>query len=468
VSITPELAQAGLHFLLELTRDGEQVQIRSTLPVTVLGAAHCTDQGWEPLQHGRTLTVREAGENVYRLFLPADVGEQRVALMEGSLYSSSAGKRPRPLGRLAGIGAPLVVRRAPYNCPDDICQLADAVVDHGVVRFVEPSGSAGAFHLRLTRPIRPSEGHQAVCWRIGQEVELLGSERVEALEESRSWRIRCAARECVDRTVVAIAYQGTWQGSGWACGLKQLLSDIVQNTISPRQTAALIRWCHLPLLWTTGPGQPSVFESFVRAHVSDVLAVWLFDLGLDGLGLVFDETAESSRAAWAALRSLFDSWQPSWDQLEAIIELFAQVNPAQPLRALTYRLLPLDPLLAGKLVLAWLRANGPPSSCRTTAALYARLLIRTAAGLSDRASEQEVRQRQIDALEQAAQTMRVDSRSAVDPNFVKEGIADPGVNALQNGTLKRMQAINLAVALQVGSFRHYLGLRVLEKVVGLL
>ena len=91
-----------------------------------------------------------------------------------------------------------------------------------------------------------------------------------------------------------------------------------------------------------------------------------------------------------------------------------------------------------------------------------------AADLPGGASDNQVLQRQTDALEQAAQTMRVDARSVIDANFVKAGIADPAVNALSSGSLNKVDADNLAVALQVGSFRHYLGLRVLGRVADLL
>ncbi len=155
--------------------------------------------------------------------------------------------------------------------------------------------------------------------------------------------------------------------------------------------------------------------------------------------------------------------------MESIINLFAQVNSAEPLRALTYYLLPFYPLLAGKLILAQLKGHGPPRSARVSAPQYARLLLRCAADLPSTASDYQVRQRQTDALGQAAQTMRVDSRSAIDPNFVKEGIADFALDILQSGALKRVKTNNnLAVALQVGSFRQYLGMRVLEEIVSLL
>ncbi len=468
VTVTPELALAGLHFLIGLACDNEHVQIRSTLKVTILGAAQCTEQGWEPLRPTGTLTVREARDNVYRLFLPADLGDQKVALMEGSLHLNSLGRRPRPLGRLSGIGAPLVVRRAPYNCPDDLCQLADAVVDHGIVRYLEFTGKEAAYHLRLTRPIQPGPGHQVVCWFVSQGLELVEHEQIGAPEEGRVWRVACTRQENADRAVIAIAYQGCWRGSGWLCGLKKLLSAVEQNSTSPRQTAAMIRWCHLPVLQTPDGGQRPVLEAFAQTYAADVLAAWLFDNGLDGSGLLFDKSAESDRAAQAALRTLFDGWQPPPDQLQAIVGLFGQDNPVQPLGLLSHYLLPVDPLLTGRVVLAWLKAHGPPQTSRATAAQYVRLLLRDAADLPSGASDYQVRQRQTDALEQAAQTMRADSISAVDPNFVKEGIADPAVNALQNGGLNRVKAVNLAVALQVGSFRHYLGLRVLDKVAGLL
>lgn len=469
VTVTPELALAGLHFLIGLACGNQQAQIRSTLKVTIVGAAQCTEQGWEPLRPAGTLTVREARDNVYRLFLPPDLADRKVALMEGSVHSNSLGKRPRPLGTLAGSGAPLVLRKSPYNCPDDLCQLAGAVVDHGIVRYVEFTGKEAAYQVCLTRPVQPGPGHQAVCWFVGQGVELVDHERIDTLEEARVWRVPCARQENADRAIIAIAYRGTWRGSGWLCALEKLLPAVEQSSTSPRQTAAMVRWCRLPILRTPDGGKHPIFEAFVRAHAADVLAAWLDvlaawrdDNGLDGLGLFFDKSAENDRASQAALRTLFEGWQPPPDQLQAIIDLFAQVNPAQPLDMLRHCLLPVDPLLSGRLVLAWLKAHGSPALGGKTAAHYVRSLLLAAADLLPNASDFQVLQRQTDALEQAANTMRLD------PNFLKQGIADPAVRALPHGSLSRVEAVNLAVALQVGSFRHYLGLRVLHRVADLL
>jgi hypothetical protein len=488
VTITPELALNGLHFLLGLEYGNQQVQVRRTLDVEILGAAECTERGWEPVQTDQPLTVHEASAHVYRLFVPASVREQKVALMEGPLYCSSVGKRPQPLGKLGGIGAPLVVRRAPYNDSVDIYRLADAVIDHGIVRYVECPGGDQAYQVSLSRPIFPGPEHRVVFWSFRRGIGMVESNRIEIIDEGRIWRIPWAARDSAEPAVVAVAYQGSWRGSGWTCALDQLLPDAGRNAADPaetatllplylaavmgeatgspvdaRQTAGLLRWCHFPLLLCSWElGHRPLFEPFVRRHVADFLAVWLFDKGLEGLGLNFDDDADHYRANWAALRALFEGWQPSSDELEAIIlELFAKEKPAEPLLVLTRRLLPQDPLLAGKLVLPWLKTHGPPPSVQTTAADYLRMLRRMAAGLPSNALDAQVYQRQDEVLMQAAQTMGVDSNFAY-------ATAERAVNVLQTSTLKEMDAINLAVALQVGSFRHYLGLRVLEKVASLL
>ncbi len=465
--ITPEIALAGLHFVLGLVRGDQRARVRSTLDLNIVGAAKRADLGWEKLPH--TLTVREGRENVYRLFLPADVCDQKVALMEGSLYSGLVGKRPGPLGRLAGIGAPLVVRTAPYY-GEDLCRLADAVVDHGTVHSVEPAESDCALNVRLIRPIHPGKGHQLICWIPGQGVEFLGGESIDSHDEGRVWRFPCTAPDTLTRAIGAIAYQGIWRGSGWCSGLDEILGEIEQGTMDARQTSALVRWCHLPLLQPSEIGRRPVLETFFRKHAADVLAVWLFDRGLEVLGLRFDDDADHSRAAWAGLRALFGNWQPSADHVQAIISLFQrEVENRESLVTITKLLLPQDPLLAGRLIFAHLKAKSVTPSDRKMASQYVPGLLREAADLPAGASEKQVRERQMGALDQAAETMmRVDAKSGVDSNFVKVGIADPAVNALQNGDLKPREAENLAVALQFASFRQYLGMRVLEKVATLI
>ena len=84
--------------------------------------------------------------------------------------------------------------------------------------------------------------------------------------------------------------------------------------------------------------------------------MWLFDSGLSGLDLSFEETPERRDADWSGLRRIYGDWRPNQDQLASILTLFRQVRPKDPLGALVEWLLPEDPLLAGRIL--WLARSG--------------------------------------------------------------------------------------------------------------
>src|SRR5262249_47378670 len=149
-------------------------------------------------------------------------------------------------------------------------------------------------------------------------------------------------------------------------------------------------------------GHP-LFQTFARAHTADVLAAWLFDLGLEGLDLKFDDDIDYARATWAALRNVFDEWQIPTDQLNGIFELFSQVRQSDlACNVICKALLPLDPLLAGKLIGAWLNRQRSLGTKPSDLKQYVvGCLLPLAAELPSGASENQIRQRRTDALEEA-------------------------------------------------------------------
>src|SRR5262249_16336296 len=178
-----------------------------------------------PLRASEMLTVREARDNVYRFFIPADVALKKVALLEGSVYADSVGRRPRPIGKLSGIGAPLVIRRAPYNCPDDICTLADAVVDQGIIEELRYDERAACCEIEVSKPIHPGPGRRGVSWIVDGAVEVLGNECIAPAEGGRVWRLTRLSSENLEKGILGIAYQGSWRGTAWLCDLAQVFSS---------------------------------------------------------------------------------------------------------------------------------------------------------------------------------------------------------------------------------------------------
>ena len=458
VPVTTESALSGWRFRIGLRKSSVSAQIERDSNPPVLGAAQLTEDGWCPLDPDRPLSVRQARNVPVRLMLPPDMNRARPALFEGDVFHRRLGQTARPLGMLAGTGAPLVLRDRPYNCTEDVLQLASGAIDFGVLHRLEFDPPSGRYRLWLHNAIEPGPNHTVVCWSARQGVRQVPASDIHARDEGLLWEVCCPWHDDPEPVICAVAYEGGRRGFAWMGHWDRFFSPPTAS--APPQdalrAAALIRWHRLPVLLPDRRTRQPLFQNFARRFPAEVLSVWLFDSGLSGLDLSFEETPERRDADWSGLRRIYGDWRPDQDQLASILTLFRQVRPKDPLGALVEWLLPEDPLLAGRIL--WLARSG-----------VARQRLREWRGALAGCPVKDalLRQKEIDACEEAAGTMRTDARCNLDPVFVKS-VVDKALTALRDRRLTPSAANNLAVASGVGSFRHYLGLRVLSELERLL
>jgi hypothetical protein len=109
----------------------------------------------------------------------------------------------------------------------------------------------------------------------------------------------------------------------------------------------------------------------------------------------------------------------------------------------------------GRVVYSWFRNISPSSYGKNPPLAQVRTLQHQIAGLPEKASHNDLRNRQEEVLTQVAGVMQVDR------NFLERGIVRKAVDTLTGSTLLPLDAANLGIALGVAPFREYLGLRVL-------
>jgi hypothetical protein len=69
-----------------------------------------------------------------------------------------------------------------------------------------------------------------------------------------------------------------------------------------------------------------------------------------------------------------------------------------------------------------------------------------------------------DLLLRAAESMKAGPQATADEHFVQHAIINPAIQTLRGSALTAVERTNLAVALQVASFRQYLAMCVLNDV----
>jgi hypothetical protein len=461
IAITPEIAQAGCTLVIgiRVTEASGRVQhyrIERKLDLDVVGAAQLAADGWRPLDPGLPMAARDGRDMAYRLFLPRTVKERRVALMEGPIFARWVGTNSAPFGRLAGLGAALVIREQPYNCVGQLVKIASAVTDGGIITRAVRDVSASVLKIELAKPLTPAPEHHVIWWAPSShfETERFGRTEIVINQDSACW---CIPLPSADREVhgfAAISFRGQWIGTGWTEDPADLLAEF-RNMPSPLVLAALTRWCRLPVLIRNRPQEAPVISEFAREHAAEYLTAWLTSRGLPEFLHATDSFERREQEA-AALRELFLPWVPDTHHVERIVRLLGEHNPNYPFEETVRMLAETLPLLTGHLMLRWFKEIKPLS--RGSAKGYVDQL-RHFAGIQPVRSDGEK-----DPLELTASTMRVDPRSNADAYFVKHAIVDPVIRALHGEALTRQQTNDLLAALQIGSVRQYLATRIFDEV----
>ena len=463
VTLTPELALSGFRFRIGLRRDERTAIIDCKTDVPVAGALQLRESGWKPLARGRWISTDEARSVPCRIFIPSiwdeETGptEPRAVLMEGAAYRSVARERTHPLGRFSGTGGSLRLQRSSYNSSEASVQLCAGLINFGVVQRLQFERKTNSLRIVLHQPLVPGEHHRVVLWSADSGVEVMERTTITAEVNQDFWEVPNPWEGEPTSVVAALSFDGLRMGFGWTGRFPDHFCRLTGEThpIEPLAHAALVRWFRLPALLETKSSE-TILGDFAERYPQELIAAWFFDDGLDALGLRHDDSADHREADRSVLRTLLIDWKPDQEATRPILARLKVNNPKNPLTELIDTLLPHDPLLVGNM----LKQVWP---CRTQCergrlrAWRSRMV-----GIDCVRGDQLLYQKQCEALLNAARTMRVDPRTRLHENFVK-GVADTAIEGFKGQRIRDFQVDNLATALEVGSFRQYLGMRVLEE-----
>jgi len=472
VTLTPEIALLGFRFRIGLRRDERTTIIDCKADVPVAGALQLRESGWKPLAHNRWISTNEARSVPCRIFIPSvwdeETGptEPRAVLMEGAAYRSVARERTHPLGRFSGTGGPLRLQRSPYNSSEASVPLCAALINFGVVQRLQFERKRNSLRIVLHQPLVPGELHRVVLWSADSGVEVMERTTITAEVSQDFWEVPNPWEGEPTSVVAAVSFDGLRLGFGWMGRFQDQIYRLPgeAHPIEPLAHAALIRWFQLPALLETKPSE-TILAGFAERHPQELIAAWFFDDGLDPFGLRHDHSTDRREADRSVLRTLLIDWKPDQEATRSILTRLKVNNPKDPLTELIDTLLPHDPLLVGSM----LKQVWPRRTQRERGRLQewrGRMV-----GIDCVRGDQLLYQKQCEALLNAARTMRVDPRTGLHENFVK-GVADTAIEAFKGERIRDsqvddlcrdFQVDNLATALEVGSFRQYLGMRVLEE-----
>jgi hypothetical protein len=433
--LTPAVASEPAVSLV-LRSNGRLVRLRRRIPLEISGVGRLTEHGWIAVNPDEPLTTNAGDSSLYRIFLPSHwVGGQfnDLALVEGSTFARRLTRPVRPLGSLGGFGAPLAVRKGPYNSEGDVLLISSRVVKPGIVQRVEFANEE--IKITLRRRIIPDNNYSVCLWYFPEEPVFVD---VGVLSVSAStWTLRNAATA---ETIIAIAYNGTRIGAWWPQVFPPPGAD---SPLPVALLAALLRWMHLPLLDTVFR---ATLTAWIQCSPVAFLAGWLLEQDLPGNLNVTPVSEE-----WlSVVRQYFSNWEPTETQAKAFIALF-DARPPHPLIHATQALLRVDPVLMARL----LRHILPTG--RTDRRDYILTLREAVAGFPQNLSAVQSDNRMKQLRDEAARLMQVNS------GFVESGLVRPAITSIHGGTVCERDRRNLDVAMGVAAFREYLAVRILTE-----
>lgn len=444
--ITPESDASNLEIRLGLQKNGQRCSIQRPVKLKVVGAAHLTAEGWQSLHKHRRLTVEQAKRDLFKLVVPTNWGTQalnlnQLFLFEGDGVSHRTPRRIGALGELHGWGAPLRVRQMfNFSAAARSLWVAGSVVNTGVVEDAIceslPNGTARLIRLRLHQRIKPDNQYEVFWWDAGGRLIRLTPKTSDTAEDAWWW-VCDLPEDCTEPLAVAVAFAGARQGAWWPerRWVQALPELTAQNA---EQTAALIRWFHLPLL---EQGAQPVVRPLLYQHTVAFLRAWLLDEALpDGL-----EAPICDEAWLSVLRTLLREWQPDAESarhtLLALTETDSDEELSDYMIDAAKRLVSVDPLLLAKVLRVWRHPQ------RHT--LLEQLRQHFSGGRN---------------ITQAKQSLL--AAAAADLNlaqpFITQGILARAATALTQPNLEPVHENNLALAVRHTSLRRLLTLHLLQ------
>lgn len=343
----PEALNRGLlRVVLGMRRGNEFYRKNLSLGTVVLGGYLDTTQGPRTLRRDVVLDVDGAVALRFAL-LPKDnttiyAGKRysRWVLMEGERAVDRLTVNGRALVEtLAGLGAPLTLRRDPFTNGTVKIEMARQVRQTGIVASVA-DGPEGWLHVRLRHPLEPDTRHRFILWMAD------GSQRniVPSATAPDTWSIPGLAG-LPGVVALAVTFGETRLGGAWPTAWHEALPAAFARSAS--EAAGLLRWFGCPILGDTAR---ETVRSVLLTHLSACLALWLPPQG----------TSPTSTEAvwWSAVAELLGDTR--LDELPLPTLLGDQQNEA--LVDIASPLLRLDPVLGARLVYAWTEMVGRTST----------------------------------------------------------------------------------------------------------
>ncbi|GFO67485.1 hypothetical protein GMLC_10640 [Geomonas limicola] len=264
------LPARGVLFALE---GGELRRITVEIVSTFSGVALETAGGWITPDPRRILD--KADLQARRLLaIPHESEVKEWAYTEGERFLGRPSSVGDQIGQeLVGLGAPLCLRKGPYNATEKPIEISRAVIDSGVLgpaRRIERGWS-----IALRQDLDLSDDFQLHAWYPEDSLPVvIGRQHWTHDPETRSLLLR--ATETVspdDPCSISLSFLGTSVGRTW-CGHLAFhdLARIVSTTSNWRETAAWLAWWQAPVL------ADEIREAVggrVRTRTADTLAAWV-------------------------------------------------------------------------------------------------------------------------------------------------------------------------------------------------
>ncbi len=438
---------AELNFTIGVRKESSFARITRGLHIEVVGAAMLTIQGWAALKPDMTVTAGQAKTFPVQIFRPHI---KEWALLEGDSWIGRPRATPHPIGSLAGLGAPMRLRRGPYNAIESDAPLVREVVNRGIIADMKlrHEHDDTAYDIHFTYPIELDEQHEVIVWDESGQLHIGDPDyTLVQLRQTATWILElpeAAARPLV----IAIAYNKVRLGAWWENDWTYML---LQNTQDVKTKATMLRWFQLPILSDLSRAQ---VRQFVERSGSIILPIWLSDAPLQ-----LDLRWPGADDQWlSAVRAVFKRWQPGDMAVRRLVMQLGGTdeNLEEPLLRTAWRLLRVDPLLMGKVLQPFVSNVYLPQFGPSATRKLFRTLLST---LAESINENDLQQKKTDLLEATSDTM-----GYVDLNFIRRGLLEPALRAFNRNTITPLEENNITLAFSIEPFRRLLGIRILESI----
>lgn len=263
---------SGIEVSVRVKTEQGNFRIKRIIPVPFEGMAWSGPYGnifFKPLKQLYTDSARDDLFKLSVLFgIGSDFRMRDFGILEGNQFVSRATERVRPLGKLDGYGAPLSLRKGPYNAvgEEDHVALSSEVIDRGLISGVKCNESD--FVVRIHKPIAWTAHHAVLLWFARGGFRLLTNP---SCVEEGSLKFEQSI-DFDDLVCVGLVYKNFRIGSYWNNRLWSKRLDSLTHKEEILEAAQALRFLKAPIL---SSWHCRAVRSFLREHFEIVLPLWL-------------------------------------------------------------------------------------------------------------------------------------------------------------------------------------------------